>query len=56
MAWKFCHIAHLKRYSCRLSRKSISKSPWPPFSKGEKEEGMDPIDFVIDRKAPTVIT
>jgi hypothetical protein len=32
------------------------KIPPPPFSKGEKEEGMAAIGFVIARKAPNAIT
>lgn len=32
------------------------KIPLAPFCKEGKEEGMEPIDFVIDRKAPNAIT
>jgi hypothetical protein len=32
------------------------KIPLPPFPKGEKEEEMEPIDFVIARRALNAIT
>jgi hypothetical protein len=48
MAWEFCHIAALERFSCRPSEKFDFKIPLPPLAKGEPE-GKEPIDFVANR-------